>query len=45
MEERMEQKERMDGEEGLGAGRDRGLQLVLMKGIYALGEWRGKLAH
>lgn len=44
MEEGMEQKERMD-KEWLGAGRDRGLQLVLMKGIYAWGEWRGKFAH
>jgi len=30
--ERVERKERMDGKEGLGAGRGRVLQLVLMRG-------------
>ena len=36
--ERVEQKERMDGKEGFGAGRGRDLQLVLIRGTYGWGD-------
>lgn len=36
--ERVEQKEITDGKEGFGAGRDRGLQLVLVRVTYVWGK-------
>lgn len=38
--ERVEQKERMDGKEGLGTGKGKDSQLVLIRGTHVWGEQR-----